>query len=276
MQSPTQHPELDSLLRQLVHEVRGVLGSNFVGVYLQGSLATGDFDEHSDVDFVIVTKDRLPSRIVDALQKRHVYVHGLKSRWAKKLEGSYFPQNLLRNIDRAGEELWYLDNGSSTLVRSPHCNTVVVRWILRNRGIVLAGPPISSLVGPVSTHALRVDILTTFINWGHQILAEPERIGSRFYQGFAVLSYCRMLRDFTFGTIASKRTCSDWAKSTLDPSWTGLIERAWRTRPNRKLTSRQPADSADLELTLQFVRYVMDLAIGESESLIKSGQDDAA
>ena len=36
-------------------ELQAVLGSNFVGVYPVGSLAIGDFDLTSDVDFAVVT-----------------------------------------------------------------------------------------------------------------------------------------------------------------------------------------------------------------------------
>jgi hypothetical protein len=48
--------------------------------------------------------------------------------------------------------------------------------------------------------------------------------------------------------------------TTLDPSWAGLIDRAWDGRPNPALSVRQPADPADFRSTLEFVRY----AIGAS------------
>jgi predicted nucleotidyltransferase len=39
--------------------VQDVLGTGFVGAYLQGSFAVGDFDRHSDVDFIIVIAEEL-------------------------------------------------------------------------------------------------------------------------------------------------------------------------------------------------------------------------
>jgi predicted nucleotidyltransferase len=48
------YPELPSVLGELVAGVESVLASNLVGVYLVGSLATGDFDLDGDVDFLVV------------------------------------------------------------------------------------------------------------------------------------------------------------------------------------------------------------------------------
>src|SRR5712691_2013013 len=65
---PTPYPELNSVLRDFVGSVQAVLGINFVGAYLQGSFAVGDFDLHSDVDFIIVIAEELSRNQVDALQ----------------------------------------------------------------------------------------------------------------------------------------------------------------------------------------------------------------
>jgi predicted nucleotidyltransferase len=67
------------------------LGADFVGAYLQGSFALGDFDRHSDVDFIVVVEDNLTPTQVGALQVMHDKVYVLDSEWAKHLEGSYFP-----------------------------------------------------------------------------------------------------------------------------------------------------------------------------------------
>ena len=55
-QPPTPYPEVNVLLFRLLKEVQEALGEQFIGMYLYGSLASGDFDEKSsDVDFVVVT-----------------------------------------------------------------------------------------------------------------------------------------------------------------------------------------------------------------------------
>ena len=256
LKPPTLYPDLNVVLHELVRSQQEVLGSSFIGVYLQGSFAVGDFDEHSDVDFVVAVEDEPNAAQVEALQVMHGCIFDLECEWARHLEGSYFPKQILRDCGRRGEQLWYLDNGSRALVRSDHCNTAVVRWTVREHGVCLAGPAPAPLIDPIPVELLRQEILGVITDWGQKILTEPESFHNRFYQGFIVLSYCRMLHDLRAGSIGSKRTGAEWAKVTLDPSWAGLIDRAWLTRPNPAVSVRQPPDPDDFARTLDFVRYV--------------------
>jgi hypothetical protein len=253
----TPYPELNAVLEELVTSVDVALDDAFVGAYLQGSFAVGDFDRHSDVDFIIAVRDELSERRVGALQAVHERVYGLGSEWAQHLEGSYFPVAMLRDHRQHARPLWYLDHGSRSLVRSEHCNTLVVRWVVRERGIRLAGPSPATLVDPIPIDALRREMGETIRAWGEQILDQPERYRNRFYQGFIVLNYCRMLHDLVEGRPGSKRAGAAWAQATLDPAWSALIERAWDARPNPAVTVRQPPDPADFESTLQFVALII-------------------
>jgi len=199
MARPTPYPELNSVLADLVTSVTRALGEAFVSACLQGSFAVGDFDRHSDVDFVIVVAAELTDGQVNALQAIHRRLYGLPSVWAQHLEGSYFPAAILRSYDQCSTPLWYLDHGSQTLVRSTHCNTLVVRWVVREHGVILAGPSPATLLDPVPVDALRQEIGATMRDWGQQILDDPDRYRNRFYQAFIVLNYCRMMHDLVVG-----------------------------------------------------------------------------
>jgi hypothetical protein len=255
---PTPYPELDTVLETLVTSVKAALGNAFVGACLQGSFAVGDFDRHSDVDFVIVVVDELGDAQVDALQAMHARIYRLPSPWAQHLEGSYFPAAILRNNTRGAVPLWYLDHGSQSLVMSDHCNTLVVRWILREHGVLLAGPHPVTMIDPISPDALRQEIRATIRDWGRQILRAPEHYRNRFYQTYIVLNYCRMMHDLVNGYPGSKRAGAAWAQATLDPAWSALIDRAWDGRPNPAASVREPADPTDFESTLRFVRFAID------------------
>lgn len=254
---PTPYPELNAVLDQMVTGIREALGDTFVAAYLQGSFAGGGFDRHSDVDFIVVTRGDLSDDEVDALQVVHARVYDLECEWAQHLEGSYFPETVLRRCDGRGRQVWYLDHGSRELILSEHCNTAVVRWILHEQGIALAGPPPGELVDEVPVDVLRREIRETMHDWGQEILSEPERFNNRFYQCFIVLSYCRMLHDLHTGSIGSKREGAEWAKVTLDGSWVDLIDRTWAGRPNPAVSVRQPADAGDFKRTLEFIEYAI-------------------
>jgi hypothetical protein len=190
----------------------------------------------------------------------HGEIFRLSSKWAQHLEGSYFPLNVLRDHRQPRDKLWYLDHGSQVLVKSEHCNTSVVRWVVREHGVILAGPSPTLLVDPVSEEALRREISATIRDWGAQILTDPSPYQNRFYQGFIVLNYCRMLHDLVTGCPSSKRVGAEWAKIRLDPEWSPLIDRAWNARPHPAVSVREAPDQLDFEATLRLVAMIMETA----------------
>src|SRR5205085_1000799 len=161
------------------------------------------------------------------------------SRYAKHLEGSYIPKSILRSASEPMKLLWYLDNGSRILEQNDHDNTLVVRWVLRQWGITMAGPPPETLVDAVEPDALRREIYTTMNTWGQQILEKPERYNNRFYQAYLVLNFARMLHDLQLAQCSSKLAGAEWMIYGAAPHWAGLIERAWARRVN-------PANSVTL------------------------------
>lgn len=261
---PTPYQDLNRVLSELVKSVRTILNTNFIGAYLQGSFAIGDYDEHSDVDFIMVVKDELKTNEINELQVIHNRIHEIGIEWAKHLEGSYFPLKILQS-QPSGQKLWYLDNGSRSLIESDHCNSLVVRWTVREKGVIMAGLDPKTVISPIPTNSLRKEIYSTICDWGKQIIAKPKQFENRFYQSFIVLSYCRMLHDLKKGEISSKRKGAEWAKENLDQSWVDLIDRTWQGRPNPAVSVRQPADPGDFARTLQFIEYVTK----ESEAYVK-------
>lgn len=259
---PTRYPDLNDLLREMIYGQQQILGGHFIGAYLQGSFAVGDYDQHSDVDFAVVIDEELAAGQVDALQGMHARLYDLETHWAQHLEGSYFPRDVLGDLSQRGGELWFLDNGSRALVRSDHCNTAVVRWVVREKGIPLAGPPADTLIPPISAEVLRGEIAEDMKEWGQEILDDPNRFNNRFYQGFIVLSYCRMLHSLQAGRVESKLAGATWAKSNLDPAWIELIDGTWATRPNPAFSVRQTADPEAFAKTLKFVQYCIEKSKG--------------
>ena len=92
---PTPYADLNVVLREFVTQVRNVLGDNFIGAYLQGSFAVGDFDIYSDVDFLILIKEDVSGDQLPPLQVLHADIFKLECPWAQHLEGSYIPKAAL-------------------------------------------------------------------------------------------------------------------------------------------------------------------------------------
>jgi Aminoglycoside adenylyltransferase, C-terminal domain len=184
----------------------------------------------------------------------------LSSAWAQHLEGSYIPTAALKHLPPPTRNFWYLDNGSKELVRSDHDDSLVVYWVLRERGISMSGPDPRSLVSPVSADALRREISDTMRTWLEDWKANPSKLNNRFYQPFAVLSYCRMLHSLQVGTVESKPAGAAWAKEALDSRWRELIQRALDSRPGDPAEKVcQSADTDALESTWKFMEYAAEL-----------------
>jgi len=264
MAHPTAFPDLNDVLEQFLESAHAILVENFCGAYLQGSFAVGDADVHSDVDFLVVTRDELSEEQFRALDAMHKRLYAIDVPWAQHLEGSYISAPLLRHVDPLRTPLPYLDNGATALVWDNHCNTAVVRWSLREHGVILAGPNPKLLVEPVSAAELRAEVLAELPElaaWAHA----PTKAGrmSRWKQPYLVLTCCRMLHTLASERVASKREAAEWAQTALDPEWAALIERALADRPDPWGRVHQRAEPEAIERTLAFVDYGLGVASGE-------------
>ena len=262
---PTQpYPELREVLDIFVSEVETELAENLVGVYLVGSLASGDFDLDSDVDFLVVINTELTESNQKRLQEVQIKVHEIDCYPAKHLEGSYISIVDLNDWSIVGKKkLFYFDNGSITPEQSVHDNNWHVRWILRERGITLAGPEPQTIVRPIPNAELLGEMRTSL----HQIMLIYEEalhqslnfFNSQFGQSFVVLTYCRMLHTLHTGVMQSKKAGAEWAKEYVEPKWRKLIDRAWDDREGVRFGVKigQRADEQLLEETLEFVQYAV-------------------
>lgn len=246
------------MLDALLAGARGVLGDNFAGLYLYGSLAAGDFDpERSDIDFLVVTAGELPDELLPALEAMHAGLALADGKWAAKLEGSYVPRRALRRYDPDDAPRPQLNEGRFYVAR--HCSDwVIQRHVLREHGVALAGPPPSALIDPVTPDDLRGAVRGILREWWEPTLRAGVwlRRGDE-YRAYAVLTMCRALYTLRHGAVASKPVSAEWARGELGARWAGLVERASAWRPG--------APSGDLSGAGDFVRFTLARA-GSSET----------
>jgi predicted nucleotidyltransferase len=259
-ENPTPFLDLNTVLHDLTKSVTAILGDNLIGLYLQGSFAVGDFDEHSDVDFLAIIQHELTTHELAALQAMHQRIFALLIPWAQHLEGSYFPIKMLGRYEPKRDRPFYLDNGSQELIRSDHDNTWVVRWTVREHGIPLFGPPPDEIIDPIPPKAMHQEIIKTMHDWAEEIFSGSYQIDSRWAQPFAVMSYCRMLQTLSNGRIESKKAGVIWAQNNLAQEWQPLIQQAWQERPNPWEKVYQPIRPEATAEAHAFIRYALTLA----------------
>ena len=257
--SPTQFPELNTLLQELTERTQAVLGDNFVGAYLQGSFAVGDADYYSDCDFLIPVQDRISVEQEAGLRALHDEIPTRGRHWTHHLEGSYPLKAELKTLKALGKEWLYIDHGWRVMQWSTHCNSEVARWSLRERGVVLVGPDPKTLVDEVtagdlraSMRSLAAEFMPGFVTWMTLDIAWGQR--------YAVTTLCRILGTLEFGRVVSKREALLWAGENFDGVWSELIRQVLEDRP-MGFDAGQAARTGSVEKTLAFAAHVEDLAM---------------
>lgn len=263
------YPKLREVLNIFVAEVKAELAENLVGIYLVGSLATGDFDLDSDVDFLVVINTELTTTNESRLQNIQNRIYEMNCYPAQHLEGSYISLIDLNDWSTVGKKkLYYFDNGSTTFEYSVHDNNWHVRWVLRERGITLIGPGPEKFVPPIPTNELFGEMKTKMrqimLAFQESISQPLNFLNSQFGQPFVVLTYCRMLHTLYTGEVQSKKAVAKWALQSVDPEWSAFIDRAWHDREGVRFGVKigQRADEELLYDTLEFIKYAVS-QIGE-------------
>lgn len=254
---PTPYPSVNAVLHVLLSSVQAVLGDRFVGMYLSGSLASGDFSpQRSDIDFVVVTAGELPDELLPALEAMHARITASGSKWATKLEGSYIPQHALRRYDPTCAQHPVIRVDGSFGLDHHGSDWIIQRHTLRERGIAMAGPALQTLIDPVQPDDLRRATLATLREWWAPMHRDPARLRSCEYRAYAVLTMCRALYTLQHGAIASKTAAARWAQETLGERWAALIEQAlaW---PHDMQAERGGA-TPRMDETLDFIRYMLE------------------
>ena len=251
MQAFTPYPDVDAVVALLLFSVQAVLASQFVGLYLHGSLASGDFDpETSDIDFLVVTADELPNETLRALDKMHGRITAGNGRWSRRIEGSYIPRPALRRYDPNHARHAAVSVGGAFGVGQHHSDWVIQRHVVREHGVVVAGPAPATLIDPIPPDDLRRAVRAILREFWSLQLRDSSFLDTREYQAFAVLTMCRALYTLHHGAIVSKPASARWAQATLSDRWTILIEHAQQWRHD--------AQADELGETLEFIRYTLD------------------
>ena len=146
---PTPYEEVNAILHVLLTNMRAILGSQFVGLYLYGSLSLGDFDPaSSDIDFLSVIADELSKEVLEQLRAMHATIASSGLPYATQLEGSYIPRQALRRYDPANARHPTIGTDWPLQVQWHSRNWLLERNIVREHGVVVEGPSPQSLIDP--------------------------------------------------------------------------------------------------------------------------------
>jgi len=247
--NPTKYKEINELLHRLLLQIKSILTNEFVGMYIGGSLAHDSFNpETSDIDCYIITNNALSERLIKKIEEMHHQFYTSKLPYAEKIEASYIPQKDLLNFDPQSTRP-YFNEGHYYLAHYGN-NHLIELFVLREKGISIAGPDIKNLIKEISTQNLKEAIQKNLHEYWEINLKEYLKFKRSDYQVFAILTMCRTLYSLEIGKITSKIEAAQWAMQRLDAEWKNLIQLAIDWGPNQEIDK--------LEETQNFVRYVLN------------------
>jgi len=251
---PVSYPEVNEILNLLLTNVKSILEDQFIGMYLYGSLSSGDFNPAtSDIDFLVITTDIISEDKIAELNFMHQKIWKSGMKWASKLEGSYVPKDLIRRHDLNGAQCPTVNEGNF-YVGGLGSDWIIQRHVVREFGVVLAGPDPKTLIDPVSPDDIRRAVRGTLHEWWFPMLENPswlQRHESN-YHGFAVITMCRALHALKHGTVVSKPVAVRWAQEELGSRWHRLIEQA--------VASQYGRHSEFFNKALDFIQFTMEQA----------------
>lgn len=250
---PTPYPEVNEVLNLLLFHGKRILGDQFVGMYLYGSLSTGDFElETSDIDFLVVTAETLPAEIIAELEAMHKEIWATRLKRASQLEGAYVPKHLIWRHDPNAAACPTVNEGKFYLA-GLGSDWIIQRHVVREYGAIVEGPDPKTLIDAVAPNDIRGAVLGILREWWFPMLDDSSWLrqhGSK-YHAFAVMTMCRALHALEYGTIVSKPKAVEWAKEKLDSRWLPLIYQAL-------VVSRDETHEDFLGKTLDFIRFVKE------------------
>jgi len=212
--------EVERLLHRLAHDFLRALPDTLVGLYLYGSLVTGDFDlARSDIDLLAVLSINPVEEDLMKLEIVHAQIEDAAPVWRGRIEVTYVSQVALTSFRTQDHPMIRISPGEPIhlVVTSRH---YLLGWYMaRHSGVALFGRPPQQVIPPIK----QTEFLQVVREHAREWKAWVHDTGGPGGQAYAVLTLCRALYTANTGRQVSKRQAALWAQSQL-AEWTTLIE----------------------------------------------------
>ena len=251
----TPYADINSLLESLLSRMRDILQEKLAGLYLYGSLTTGDFDPRSsDIDLLAALSSDISKAGFEALRAMHLDFARESPAWEDRVEVAYLSVRALRTFRSELSPMAVISPGEPFHMTDAGKEWLMNWYVVRENGVALFGPPPQTLIAPITRREFAECVRGYVAEWGDRIRDTPERKE----QAYGILTMCRALHLHRTGEAASKRRAALWAQGEL-PQWADLIGSAlaWR----EAWREEQVDHAATRAESVRFVTFVRDLIL---------------
>jgi len=249
----TPYADMNRLLERFLSDIRHIFQERLVGLYLYGSLTTGDFDpDCSDIDLLTVTASQITSLEFESLRGMHIDFARNNSEWEDRIDVVYLPVAALRTF-RSWKSPIVISPGEPFHVREGEAlKDWLQNWyVVRESGLALFGPPPKTIIPPIT----KEEFVEAVQRYAAEVSERVRHERDRKSHAYAILTVCRALHAVRTGKQASKRQAAFWAQEEL-PEWSRLIQAAlaWR----QEWREEHVVYAATHAETIRFVNFVSE------------------
>ena len=210
--------DVKTQVRNLAHDLAGLLAENIMGIYLHGSLAMGCFNpQRSDLDFLVVTphpmdvgtKQRVAGMLLLAscapcpIEISFLHCNELRPwRYPTPYDFHYSEtwREVMQQALQSGARQRWNENSRTDPDLAAHLT------ITNRRGICLLGAPISSVMPDVPQEDYLASILNDIQDALNGKMDDPL---------YSILNICRVYAYMRAGLVCSKQEGALWALSNV-------------------------------------------------------------
>ncbi|MBC7813538.1 MAG: DUF4111 domain-containing protein [Burkholderiales bacterium] len=253
---PTPYYHINALLDDLLIQIRAILDDKLVGVYLTGSLVTGDFDaDISDIDLLAAITSDLTETEFSALERMHSDFVVRYPQWDNRIEVLYYSLHGLRTYKTERTPIAVISPGEPFHYREEQAGIDwLMNWhIILNQGVTLFGPPPNTIIEAATTAEFIEVVRDHALSWPNWLTDDSHRG----YQSYAILTLCRAMYAIKYGEQVSKLRAAEWAANEF-PAWATLIKNALVWRKAAVGSKAQVDHAATLPATRRFLAFVVE------------------
>jgi len=248
----TPYKDINAILQFFTSGVISIFKENLVGIYLTGSLSYDAFHyDRSDIDLTVILKIPISSTELEAIKNFHKQNETKFNKWAKRLECTYTPIEMLPSIlPPEKPRPWYWGGEGILYEEAPYGNEWIINnYLLYNYAIPLVGPNFKELTNPIDIEEVqKACVRDLFTEW------EPKIVNKDWFkdshnESYFIMNLCRILYTVMCKSASSKDTATLWVKNNYG-AWADLIKSADQWHEGIKLDDR--------EKTIEFLDFIID------------------
>lgn len=226
MESFTNYPNINRLLRIITKDVHKILGDKLLSFYLTGSLTYDDFKPgRSDIDLFAVVSEPITQKEKVALEQMHIRIEEENREWYQRIESQYVPISFFRHTLPPKTPRPYYGEGKFYPEALYGNEWLINNYLLYKYGVTLYGKDSKDLLNPIDIEGVRMACIRDLHEEWEPKVNDPDYLNNPHYQSYVVLNICRILYAVRNSELASKTRSAEWVSGKFE-QWRELINAA--------------------------------------------------